>query len=37
VIYENTATPEEILHVKEAYSGGGYIVAVKNSNGMMGV
>ena len=37
VIYENTATPEEILHVKEAYSGGGYIVAIKNSNGMMGV
>lgn len=37
VIYENLGTAEEILYVKEIYSGSGYIVAVKNSNGMMGV
>lgn len=35
VIYENNASPEEILHVKEAYSVSGYIVAVKCSNGTM--
>lgn len=33
VIYENLGTPEEILHVKETYAGGGYIVAVKQSQG----
>lgn len=32
VIYEDLGTEEEILHVKETYSGGGYIVAVKTSN-----
>jgi hypothetical protein len=37
VIYEDLGTPEEILHVKETYAGGGYIVAVKNSNPMIGV
>lgn len=33
VIYENLGTPEEILHVKETYAGGGYIVAVKQDTG----
>lgn len=33
VIYENLGTPEEILHVKETYAGGGYIVAVKQDKG----
>jgi hypothetical protein len=37
VIYENLGNAEEILYVKEIYSGSGYIVAVKNSNGMVGV
>lgn len=32
IFYENLGTPEEILHVKETYSNGGYIVAVKNSD-----
>ena len=31
VVYEDLATPEEILHVKELYSSGGYIVAMKRS------
>ncbi len=31
VVYEDLGTAEEILHVKETYSGGGYIVAMKRS------
>lgn len=31
VIYEDLGTPEEILYVKQTYAGGGYIVAVKQS------
>lgn len=31
VVYEDLGTPEEIQHVKEVYSGGGYIVAMKRS------
>ena len=31
VIYEDLGTPEEIMYVKQTYSGGGYIVAVKQA------
>ena len=31
VIYEDLGTPEEILHVKQTYAGGGYIVAAKQA------
>jgi len=32
VVYENYGTAEEILHVKETYSSGGFIVAVKQKS-----
>lgn len=31
VIYEDLGTPEEIMYVKETYAGGGYIIAVKQT------
>lgn len=31
VIYEDLGTPEEILYVKQTYSGVGYIVAAKQA------